>query len=344
MSHSQRVRWGGDLITNPAKSLVVKEFAFELRLCARLEADGALVARQLGAGVRRPGGRVVDVLQVEPGPSFEERTAISDATIPDAAIEADVGPGRGRPLRDAFPDTSPEWRRTIVERAVEVGFLERERRDGREYVRQAARYPADWFGRLRAVENKPDLGTPGALRTQLRSDVALGLVDEVVLATESRVTGAHLNRIPDPVGIWRFVDDEIEVIREPECLPVDGPGVELLAEHPGRTDVSFVSVDEKARVRRRIAERAYGKGWRTYELPGCANAESAPVAGVDGLPFCTWYGRIVDPASECGSGCPGHVAAPAPDVDLDEARAKTSPWVPAPEGWARRQSGLDRFG
>jgi len=324
----------------------VREFGFELRLCARLEADGELVARQLGASVRRPGNRILDVLVVEPGPGFFDRRAVTAAEIPDLAIEADVGVGRARSRRTAFRDldVNPDTARAVAERAVEVGFFEQERRGGRTFVRGTARYPADWFGRLVAVENKPDLGRPGDLRAQLRTDVALGLVDEVVLATASYVTRAHVNRIPDEVGIWRFRGGEVEVVREPEPLPVGEPGVEIVEERPGRTDVEVVGAEEKARRRRRLAERAYGKGWRTYDLPGCANADAVEVAGVSGLPYCSYHDRVVDPAAECGPACPGFDAAAPPDVDLPAARDRTSPWVAEPDGFGRRQAGLDRFG
>ncbi|PSQ60011.1 hypothetical protein BRD18_02005, partial [Halobacteriales archaeon SW_7_71_33] len=38
----------------------VREYAFEQALCARLERPDRIVARQVGGGVRRPGGRVLD--------------------------------------------------------------------------------------------------------------------------------------------------------------------------------------------------------------------------------------------------------------------------------------------
>jgi len=208
----------------------VREFAFEVALCAELEAEYSLVSRQLGAGVH--GRRVVDVLCVEPGSAFTERAAITPKSIPARAIEADVGPGRARYWKDAFAGDG-EHVEAAMERAVEVGFLEAERQNGRTYVRQTTRYP-DWFGELVAIENKPDLGRPGALETQLRTDVSLALADRVVLATASHVTGAHRNRIPDAVGIWRFDPEtgEREVLRDAERLPVEESGVELIEPPP----------------------------------------------------------------------------------------------------------------
>jgi hypothetical protein len=282
----------------------------------------------------------MDVLLVDPGPGFNARAAITPATIPAAAVESDVGPGEARYWKDAF-DCHPETAREAVERAVDVGFFERERRNGRTYVRQTARYSEDWFGRIVGVENKPDLGRPGDLENQLLGDVALGLVDEVVLATASHVTGAHLNRIPEQVGVWE-VDPETgerTVRREAEQLPTTEPGVEVLERHPGRADVAFASPDEKARQRRRLAERAYGKGWRTYDLPDCAQIDPDGA----GLPVCPWAGGVVRPSVDCGPACGGHEPADAPDVDDAALRADNSPWVAEPSGVDRRQAGLDRF-
>jgi hypothetical protein len=323
----------------------VREFPFELRLAAHLEATrDAIIARQIGASVHAA-NRVMDLLLVESGPEFDARTAITPETIPDAAIEADVGPGRARYWKDCFDDPT-EYTREAVDRAVEVGYLERERRNRRAYVRATARYP-DWFARLVGIENKPDLGTPGDLESQLRKDASLRLCDEVILATESYVTGAHLNRIPEAVGVWRVDFDaphgeRIEVVREPEPLDVEGSGLEVVEEHTGRTDVRVATPAEKARARRKMAERAYGKGWRTYEFPACGAIEDGAVAGVGGLPYCAFKERLVDPAN-CGPSCPGHDPADPPDVDLRSERDASGPWVGDPQGRSRRQARLDGF-
>lgn len=314
------------------------EFAFELALCAHLEAsENAVVSRQLGTQVH--GRRVMDVVCLEPGPEFEQRTAITAETIPPLAIESDVGRGTARYWKDAF-DCHPDVAERVVERAVDVGFFERERRNGRTYVRQTARYP-DWYGRLVGIENKPDLGRPGDLETQLLTDVELGLVDEVVLATESYVTGAHRNRIPEEVGIWRFDPESGErtVLREPEELPVTEPGVEILDRDSARTTVRVASAEDIERARRRVAERAYGKGWRTYDFPACGTVDPDG----DGLPYCPWKGRAVHPAEECGPECGGYASGDAPDVDFDALRDERSPWVPNPDGRRRKQAGLDSF-
>jgi len=314
----------------------VREFGFELRLCARLEGEGIL-ARQLGTGVD---GRVMDVVRVEPGPEFDRRAALSAATIPPVAVEADVGL-TWTPVVDAI-DAAPARARAVADRAVEVGFFERDRRNGREVVRQAARYP-DWFSWIVGIENKPDI-TDDRLIEQPQRDIALGLFDAVVVATSSHVTGAHLNRLPDAVGVW-VVDfdrtDPVEVVREPEPLSPDEPGFEVVAERPGRTDIRPVGTERISRQRRRVAERAYGKGWRV-PLPGCARVETDPGADAT-LPYCPWKGRLVDPGTDCGADCEGHDPADPPEVDLAAERAAATPWRADPDGRARRQADLKEF-
>lgn len=320
----------------------MREYGFELALCASIERDtDAIVARQLGVG--RRSRRVMDIVCIEPGPSFADRTAITPESIPDSAIEATVGPGKARYWREAFStDRYPEPNRQAMERAVEIGFLERKRRSGRTYVRQAVRYP-DWFDRLRGIENKPDLAEPGELSEQLRKDLALAALDEIVVATASHVTGAHLNRIPESVGVWRFDPEtgERTVIREPLPQDTDGPGIELLAEHAGRTEIRPVTACEKARTRRRVAERAYGKGWRTWTIPSCGNGAARGEGAAEGLPVCEHFGRVINPARECHPACPGHVPGDPPRIDLESVRNRWSPWVRDPPGRTRTQTGLD---
>ena len=320
----------------------MREFAFELAACAALEADSdGVVARQLGTHTR-----VVDVVEVLPGPEFERRTEITPEPIPGPAIESDVGVGRARRPREAI-DARPRRAVAIADRAVDVGFFEAERRGGQRYVRRASPYP-DWIGGLRAIENKPDLDRPGDLELQLRKDVSLSLFDEVVLATESYVTGAHLNRIPDPVGVWRLDPEAgtFEVVRAAESLPTDEPGMAVLEASPTEVDVEPVGADEKAALRRRVAERAYGKGWRPDRLPACEKAEprGPPFGGDDVLPYCAWKGRFVDPARECGPKCGGHAPADPPPTDADAVRDARTPWTADPDGVASEQVGLDRFG
>jgi hypothetical protein len=322
----------------------VREYGFELALCAFLEDPERVVSRQLGAHVY--GRRIADTICLDPGPDFDTRAAITTETIPDPAIEADVGAGRARDVRAVFDDLAPERAQALVDRCVEIGFFERDRRRGRTYVRQTARYPEAWFDCLVGIENKPDLDRPGDLYSQLRRDVALGLFDEVVLATSSYVTGAHLNRLPEAVGVWRFDPrtGEREVVREPTPLESASGSVEIVDEHPGKTEIETVSAAEKRRARRRVAERAYGKGWRLSTLPACVNCTPSADDREATLPYCAWHEHVVEPAVECGSECSGYEVANPPAFDPDAERASHSAWVADPEGLARRQAGLDRFG
>ncbi|MFB6161100.1 MAG: DUF5787 family protein [Haloferacaceae archaeon] len=318
------------------------EFPFELALCARLEErTDWVLARQLGGAVAAPGSRVVDVVGVVPGTAFDDRAAVTDRTIPPAVVAGGAGVGTAVPAERAV-DASPPHRERLLDRAVEVGFLDRVRRNGRTLYRRTTRYPDDWFAELVAVENKPDLDRPGDLRRQLRHDAALALFDRVVLATASHVTRAHLNRLPDPVGVWRVdpATGERRVVREADPRPVGEPGVEPTGERADRTDVAVVDPAAKRRARRRVAERAYGKGWRTYDLPACARVEPTD----DGRPRCEAFDRVVDPASDCGPDCPHRAPADPPTVDAARLRDDRTPWRRDPPGVADRQAGLDRFG
>ncbi|MFW5964466.1 MAG: DUF5787 family protein [Natronomonas sp.] len=319
----------------------MREYPFELAVCAAVEAESdGLIARQLGTHTR-----IVDAVEIRPGPEFDDRIGITAESIPPLAIESDVGAGRARYWKDAI-DAAPDRARGAVDRAIEIGFFEAERRNGRRYVRQTTRYP-DWVGGLRAFENKPDLGRPGDLELQLRKDVSLALFDEVVLVTESYVTGAHLNRIPESVGVWRFDTEtgDIEVVREATPLSTDEPGIAVLGESPARVDIDPVSSEEKRRLRRRVAERAYGKGWRPETLPACSQADAGgpPFRSGDALPYCEWKGRLVDPARECGTDCGGYDPADPPEADIEAVRECNTPWTANPAGADRKQTGLDRF-
>lgn len=316
------------------------EYAFELALCQHLEKNTDwIVARQLGGAVAKPGNRIVDIVGIKPGPQFDKRARITAETIPPPAIESDVHVAAQIPVTEAF-DCAPERANEITDAAVDRGFFSTEYRDGRRLVRQTTSYPADWFDGLVAIENKPDLKRPGDLARQLRVDVSLGLFDTVVLATESHVTGAHLNRFPNEVGVWRFDPDSStrEVIREAEPLHTAAPAVEPVSLEPTKTSIEFVPPEAKARKRRRVAERAYGKGWRP-EFPACARC--TPTA--DGRPYCTHFDRVVNPERACGSGCLGFDPADPPEFDTAALRTARTPWVRDPPGTTHRQTGLDRF-
>jgi hypothetical protein len=155
------------------------------------------------------------------------------------------------------------------------------------------------------------------------------------------VTGAHRNRIPDEVGIWRFDPDtgEREVLREPSPLPTADPGIEIIDRTSVRVEVRVATGAAIERARRRVAERAYGKGWRTYDLPGCVRLSPDEA----GLPYCPWKDRLVHPASDCGACCAGYEPVEDADIDLPAIRAERSPWEREPSGRQRTQTGLDSF-
>lgn len=322
----------------------VREYGFELRLCAHLETDtGGIVARQVGGAVHDTGSRVLDTVVIAPGQEFDTRRRITGAEIPARAIHSPVGVGRARRWSQAI-DASPETANRILERAIDVGFFERVQHNGRWRVRQTTRYP-DWIGSITAIENKPDLGEPGDLIDQLRLDVALGLVDRVILATASYVTAAHMNRIPDEVGIWRVhtadTTLEIEEVRAPTDLAVDDWGIELGDREPLTRAIRTVSPAAKQRARIRLAERAYGKGWRP-RFPGCSEGTSREELGSRAIPYCTWKDRIIEP-SGCGPACPGFTPASPPVVNGAAEREQRTQWKRDPDGFAREQVGLGGF-
>ncbi|MFW6153567.1 MAG: DUF5787 family protein [Halobacteriota archaeon] len=319
------------------------EYAFELRLCAHLESAGdAIVSRQLGGAVRAPDRRVLDVVVVETGPRFDERARLTDAAIPRRLLESPIGPGSFRDWRRILGEGMAAER--AIQRGIEIGVLEVEYRRGRELVRAVGRYPEDWFDRIVSIENKPHLDEPGALYDQLQFDVSLGLVDAVVLVTQSHVTRAHRNRLPDEVGVWRFdpAGGTLDVLVGATPLEPTRRGIEIAERQVGRTDIELIEPSSKRAARRHLAERAYGKGWRTFQLPPCANVD--PEGGpAPGMPMCAYHGRLVDPVSACGPSCRGFRASAPPTVDLASVRAANSPWVHDPPDRRRRQARLDGF-
>ena len=319
----------------------MRERALEYALCARLERERDwLVSRQLGGGVHDPGGRVLDVVGIATTDDVDRRARLTDASIPASLVTAAIGPGVARRWHaiDGLPTADA---RRIVDRGVGVGFLDREYRGGQEYVRQVERYP-QWVERLVGVELKPDLGSPGALERQLRADVSLGVLDAVVLATRSYVTGAHRNRLPEAVGIWRIgADGSIAVEREPATLDPKRHGLEIRDIQPGRVDVTPVAPPAKRRARIRIAERAWAKGWRHFELPACAAIE--PDRTETPLPYCNILERVVDPPVSCGPDCPHHEPAAAPTVDFEAERDRVTNWRSNPPGRQRCQATLERY-
>jgi hypothetical protein len=308
------------------------EFLFELRICRWAEQSWppagsgereheVVVARQLGTRHRR-----WDTVVLECDPAgLETRAAFGDERLDSDLLHVvRDAPGSFAWYRDALPDPGYPWRyvREAVHRAADRGLVETRRgENGRIELRRNFRYP-EWVDRIVAVENKPDLDASAArdLAAQIERDVALGLADEVWVAT--RATGASvepalLERLPVEAGILAVDDaatadaavDAVDVVWHANGLAVDEPGTRIL-ERPsgGAYDASaarfeYADPDWKREKRLEIAERAYERGWRSYVdamRPDCRQFRvTAPALP---LPYCAAKGRHVT-AAECRAGC-----------------------------------------
>ena len=190
----------------------MKEFGFELRVCAWAErnwppgtGDGSpIVARQLGTKRRR-----WDTIVVETAESgLAGRAPFGEARLgSDLLFVARHAPASWAYYRECLPDPGYPWRyvREAIHEADDRGFLGTRRDGNRIEIRRRYRYP-EWVDRIVAIENKPDLDAAAARRLgeQLEHDVALGLADEVWLATEATAEGvepALLEAMPVEVGI-----------------------------------------------------------------------------------------------------------------------------------------------
>ena len=286
-------------MTDPA---VDSEFTFELVTCRwaerawppHRESDRAvLVGRQVGTRDRR-----WDTLVVECDP---DAVAVRDRFGP-AELDSDLlhvvrhAPAEWAWYRDALPEPGYPWRyvREAVHRAAARDAVETRRRGNRIELRRVAPYP-DWISRIVAVENKPDLDASAAraLASQIRYDVDCGLLDEVWVATRATddpVPPVLLEAFPVEAGVLA-VD------------PLDGAAEVLW--HP-----STLSATDHDR-RRVIAERAYGRGWRSYAdtmRPDCRRFELREV-GEAFVPYCAANGRC-QTGAECSGSCPSFEPEP----------------------------------
>ncbi|MDS0281301.1 DUF5787 family protein [Haloarcula onubensis] len=296
------------------------EFAFELRVCQWAErewapasaGDAVLVARQLGTQYRR-----WDTLILECDPDgLEARGAFGpEAFDSDHLHVLEHAPVDWTFYRDALPDPGYPWRyvRESIHELADRGALDTRKRGRRIEIRRQRPYP-DWVRRVVAIENKPDLTASAArdLADQLERDVALGLADEVWVATavtDERVEPILLADFPPEAGVLT-VDTETgsaDTVWEPRSLDADGPGTRI-TERPdddySAARFEYVDPAWKEEKRRAIAERAYERGWRSYAdtmRPDCRHFELRD--GPTGVsPYCTAKERTPT-ARECRGGC-----------------------------------------
>jgi len=285
------------------------EFGFELRVCRWAElawhpTDGstpAVVARQLGTRDRRWDTVVVETTRAGLG----ARAAFgSDELDSDLLHVVRNAPAEWAWYREALPDPGYPWRyvRAAVHRAAARGAVEKRRDGNRIEIRRTAPYP-DWVDRIVAIENKPDLDASAAdaLADQLRRDVDRALADEVWLgtaATGGRIERALLEDFPVEAGVLAFdfaggVDAGSAGV---EWLPASLRG-------PGAGTGDAATGDAARRLE--LAERAFGRGWRSYldtMRPDCRSFRLRR----DGralVPRCAAKGRE-QTAAECAGDCP----------------------------------------
>ena len=310
----------------------MKEFGFELRVCAWAERNWpperghngtVVVSRQLGTKRRRWDTVVVETSRA----ALEKRAAFGqDRLGSDLLHVARNAPPSWAYYRNALPDPGYPWRyvREAVHRAADRGFVETRRRSNRIELKRRYRYP-DWVDRIVAIENKPDLDASAArtLGEQLQHDVAIGLADEVWLATgvtDEGVEPALLEALPVEVGVLSVSNvggvPTVEPIWHPRTLAVEAPGTRILERPSGgandRSAARFEYADSgwKSRKRLEIAERAYERGWRSYAgtmRPDCRYFELRKPSGP--FPWCTFNERE-QTAAECSAECPGFEPEP----------------------------------
>lgn len=304
------------------------EFAFELRVCAWAERhwhpDGerpCIVARQLGTKRRR-----WDTVVVEVDPEALE----ARANFGPERLNSDLlhvvrnAPEDWAFYRDALPHPGYPWRyvREAIHEAADRDIVETRRNGNKIELKRKWPYP-DWVQRIVAIENKPDLDASAAdaLADQLQRDVALGLADEVWLATESSdergAERALFAEMPVEAGVLTFADGEASVAWHPRSLAPESVGTRI-TERPADSEFDnspasfeYVDADWKAEKRLEIAERAYERGWRSYldtMRPDCRHF--AVQRGEHGyVPYCAAKERE-QTAAECSGSCPDYEPEP----------------------------------
>lgn len=300
------------------------EFGFELLVCRLVErawpleehgdrgssgdhadSSAVVVARQLGTKRRR-----WDTVVVE---TTAEKLA-ARAQFGDRELDSDLlhvvrnAPAEWAWYRDALPAPGYPWRyvRAAVHRAAARGLIEKRRDGNRIQLRRTAPYP-DWVDRLIAIENKPDLDASAAraLTEQLEHDVETAMADEVwiaTMATDATVEPALLEDMPVEVGVLVLSFDSERAW--PEGYDA---GTAEVAWHPTTLTADAESPTDAAERRDRrlqLAERAYGRGWRSYTetmRPDCRQFHLRR-AGDALIPWCAAKGRH-QTARECAGSC-----------------------------------------
>jgi hypothetical protein len=313
---------------------VDSEFAFELQVCQWAERHwppGAdrerpvVVARQLGTKRRRWD---TIVFECDPG-GLRERARFGQRRLDSDLLHVvRHAPASWEWYRDALPDPGYPWRyvREAVHRAADRDLVETRTEGNRIHLRRRWRYP-DWVDRVVAIENKPDLDASAAraLAPQIERDVALGLADEVWVATAStggRFEPALFEDIPVEAGILTVEAgardaSATSVPWQPRQLAVGEPGTRILDRPSGSgRDASaarFEYADPawKRDKRLEIAERAYERGWRSYAdtmRPDCRHFELRPSSDV-ARPYCPAKETHQTPG-ECAGSCPAFEPEP----------------------------------
>ena len=258
------------------------EFVFELQVCqwaerfwppGRPRSDPIVVARQLGTKRRR-----WDTIVIEADlDALRERARFGRERLDSDLLDVlRYAPEEWGWYRDALPDPGYPWRyvRESIHRAADRDILETRTQGNRLQIRRRWVYP-DWVNRIVAIENKPDLDASAAraLTDQLQRDVAVGLADEVWVATaggHEQFERALFEDIPVEAGIVLVDEADADVLWQPRSLSPDEPGTRI-EQRPDGGDrdasaarFSYVDPDWKRAKRLAIAERAYERGFRSY--------------------------------------------------------------------------------